>query len=100
MILRVTPRVEGNLKTEIYYDKVCEICGKPFRSRSNRAKYCKPCLPIAERERDKRRAIARRERALFADKTEIKRNMNVVEAAKKCKELGVSYGVAVSRGLV
>lgn len=93
------PRVEGNLKTEIYYDKVCEICGKTFRARSNRAKYCTTCLPEAHRECKRRQRIRKRERA-FVDKTKIKRNMNVVEAAKKCKELGVSYGVAVAMGLI
>ena len=91
--------MEANLNTEIYWDKKCEMCGKDFRARGNRAKYCPACRPLAAKERDKMRTLNRQEYA-FVEKTEVKRNMKVVEAARKCKELGISYGEAVARGLV
>ena len=41
--------------------KKCELCGKPFPARSNRAKYCDRCAPYAARRNAAERK--RRQRA-------------------------------------
>ena len=41
--------------------KKCELCGKPFPARSNRAKYCDRCAPYAARHNAAERK--RRQRA-------------------------------------
>ncbi len=41
--------------------KKCELCGKPFHARSNRAKFCDACAPIAARRSAAERKRRQRE---------------------------------------
>lgn len=41
--------------------KKCEMCGKPYHARSNRAKYCDACAPIAARRKAAERKRRQRE---------------------------------------
>ena len=42
--------------------KKCELCGKPFHARSNRAKYCDACAVLAARRKACERKRRERER--------------------------------------
>lgn len=41
----------------------CELCGKPYHARSNRAKYCDACAEIAARRKAAERKRRQREKA-------------------------------------
>ena len=51
----------ADLATTADTRKKCELCGKPFPARSNRAKYCDRCAPYAARHNAAERK--RRQRA-------------------------------------
>lgn len=51
----------ADLATTADTRKKCELCGKPFPARSNRAKYCDRCAPYAARRNAAERK--RRQRA-------------------------------------
>lgn len=40
--------------------KTCEVCGKPFRAVSNRAKYCEECSRKVRRKKDAERKRGKR----------------------------------------
>ena len=54
-----------DLKAELYKDeniRKCEVCGRPFRALSNRAKYCAACS--MEIQKKQARARKRKERGI------------------------------------
>ena len=65
---------------------ICRHCGKPFEAQSYKNKLCSE---ECKRERIK----------LQKQKQKPNNNKSIVEISKKAKEMGLSYGEFVARGL-
>ena len=65
---------------------ICRHCGKPFEAQSYKNKLCSE---ECKRERIK----------LQKQKQKPNNNESIVEISKKAKEMGLSYGEFVARGL-
>ena len=65
---------------------ICRHCGKPFEAQSYKNKLCSE---ECKRERIK----------LQKQKQKPNNNESIVEISKKAKEMGISYGEFVARGL-
>ena len=65
---------------------ICRHCGKPFEAQSYKNKLCSE---ECKRERIK----------LQKQKQKPNNNKSIVEISKKAKEMGLSYGEYVARGI-
>lgn len=84
-------------RTHKWRDATCRRCGGEFRALGGNTKWCPKCKPIILEERAKRQKEVQSEKP---KEKPTKRNLSVVEAARRCRELGVSYGEAVAKGMI
>jgi orotate phosphoribosyltransferase len=83
-------------REKILETKFCQICGTEFQG----IKMAKFCSDKCKEQRKKELAIMNREKKKAEAKKKKNSETEWKAIVRKCKEMGVSYGEAVRRGLI
>ena len=75
-------------------DRYCELCGKPIEPGRHKAKYCIACGYEIDKQRSRERSRLREysNHSIAKKITDTKPNVSLIEAARKAKALGLTYG--------